>query len=393
MARWVRAIRHGWVVKGDVPGPDVDEFAGATEVVAALAGHQGGGDTLLAVQHPHRTPEALADGLSLAAALPAARHTLDRLRASAYRPVHQVVAPYRVDGRDGVAVGVLGLVDSAAVDVHGASRVRHSEQVYREVVVERAAVLAGLGCATSAAMLVPVGHGEQLTAAVLRSIAALGAPAVSMIDSGGRTHRLWLLGPGAEQDAALTAVELGPLLVADGNHRVAAASTGDHSNLLAFVTGGPALGIGAIHRALVGTGLTAEDLAGAWRRKGLTVREVMHLTPPVLPGTVVVRAAGAGLLVELPALEPGEPVPRIDHGLVERLLIGDALGIDPERPHLHALPAGHPAGPHVDALLQLAPVPFADVLAVHEQGRRMPRKSTYFTPKPRSGLLLADLTA
>jgi len=39
-----------------------------------------------------------------------------------------------------------------------------------------------------------------------------------------------------------------------------------------------------------------------------------------------------------------------------------------------------------------SPVPFADVLAVHRQGRRMPRKSTYFTPKPRSGLLLADLT-
>ena len=28
---------------------------------------------------------------------------------------------------------------------------------------------------------------------------------------------------------------------------------------------------------------------------------------------------------------------------------------------------------------------------VHAAGGRMPRKSTYFTPKPRSGLLLADL--
>lgn len=393
MARWARAIRHGWVVRGDVPGPDVDEFAEATEVMAALAGHLGSGDTLLAVQHPHRTPEALADGLSLAAALPVARRTLNRLRASAYRQVDEVVAPYRVDGPDGVAVGVLCLVDSAAMDMHGASWVRHSEQVYPQVVAERAAVLAGLGCATSAAMLVPVGHGEALTATVLWSIDGLGAPVVSMTDSGGRTHRLWLLHPGAEQDAVLTSVACGPLLVADGNHRVAAASAGDHSKLLALVTGGPALRIGAIHRALVGTGLTAEDLMNAWQRKGLTVREVMDLTPPVRPGTVVVSAAGTGLLVELPALEPGEPVPRIDHALVERLLIADALGIDPEGPHLHALPAGHPAGPHVNAVLQLAPVPFADVLAVHEQGRRMPRKSTYFTPKPRSGLLLADLTA
>jgi len=64
MTRWVRAIRHGWVVTAGVPGPDVDEFAEATEVVAALAGPGGGGDTLLAVQHPHRTPRALAEGLS-----------------------------------------------------------------------------------------------------------------------------------------------------------------------------------------------------------------------------------------------------------------------------------------------------------------------------------------
>jgi hypothetical protein len=106
---------------------------------------------------------------------------------------------------------------------------------------------------------------------------------------------------------------------------------------------------------------------------------------------VVVRASGADLLVTLPGPEPDEPVPRIDHGLVERLLIADALGIDPEGPQVRALPAGHPVGPHVNAVLQLAPVPFADVLAVHQQGRRMPRKSTYFTPKPRSGLLLADL--
>ncbi|MGH4001984.1 MAG: DUF1015 family protein [Pseudonocardiaceae bacterium] len=392
MARWVRAIRHGWVVEGGVPGPDVDEFAEATEVVAALAEHQGGGDTLLAVQHPHRTPEALADGLSLAAALPAAQQTLARLRARVYRQVEDVVAPYRVDGPDGVAVGVLCLVDSTAVDLRGVSWVRHSEQVYPEVVIERAAVLAGLGCATSAAMLVPVRDGELLTAAVLQSIDALGPPAVSITDSGGRTHRLWLLDRGASQQAVLAAVARSPLLVADGNHRAAAAAASDQSSLLALVTGGPALRIGAIHRALVGTGLTAEDLADAWRHKGLTVREAIDLSPPALTGTVVVKASGAGLLVELPGPEPGEPAPRIDHGLVERLLIADALGIDPEGPHVHALPAGHLAGPHVDAVLQLAPVPFADVLAVHEQGRRMPRKSTYFTPKPRSGLLLADLT-
>jgi len=392
MTRWVHAIRHGWVVTNRVPGPDVDEFADAAEVVAALA-QSPSGDTLLAVQHPHRTPAALAGGQSLVDALPAARQALDRLRASAYRPVADVVAPYRVEGPDGMVVGVLCLVDPAAVDPRGMSFVRHSEEIYPQVVAERVAVLAGLGCATSAAMLVPVSGGERLTAAVVGSIRGVGAPAVSTTDSGGRTHQLWLLGPGTEQDAVLAAVAGSPLLVADGNHRVAAAAASDRSALLALVTAGPALRIGAIHRTLVGTGLRCDDLATAWRRVGLAVREARGLGPPTQPGCVVVRARGGDLLVALPESGPGEPTPRIDHALVERLLIADALGIDPEGPRVRALPAGHPAGPHVDVVVQLAAVPFADVLAVHEQGRRMPRKSTYFTPKPRSGLLLADLPA
>jgi hypothetical protein len=392
MSRWVHVIRRGWVVTDRVPGPDVDEFAEAAEVTAALARSPCGADTLLAVQHPHRTPQALAEGLSLADALPAARQVLARLSARAYREVANVVAPYRVEGPDGVAVGVLCLIDSAAVDSRGRSFVRHSEEVYPGVVLERAAVLAGLGCATSAAMLVPVRESERLTTAVLGSIDTLGGPAVSTTDSGGRTHQLWLLNPGVEQDAVLAAVSSSPLLVADGNHRVAAAAASDRSSLLALVTGGPALRIGAIHRALVGTGLTCDDLADAWRAAGVTVRNADEPDPPLRPGSVVAQAAGGNLIVTLPGPAPGEPVPRIDHGLVERWLIADALGIDPEGPQVRALPAGHPVDPELDAVLRLAPVPFADVLAVHEQGRRMPRKSTYFTPKPRSGLLLADLT-
>ncbi|HEX4246627.1 MAG TPA: DUF1015 family protein [Pseudonocardia sp.] len=394
MTGWARAIGTGWVVRDRVPGPSVDEFAEPDEVVAALAG-QGDRDTLLAVQHPHRTPRARAAGLSLTEALPAARQALARLRATAYRQVNDVVAAYRVSGPDGSADGVLCLVDPAAVDHQGLSRVRSSEQVYPGVVAERAAVLAALGCATSAAMLVPVDAGDRLTEAVLRTVEPLGAPSASTVDSGGRVHRLWLVGPGAAQDALLAEVRRGPLLVADGNHRVAAA-TGAPSDLLALVTGGPGLRIGAIHRALVGTGLSTADLAAAWRRRGLVVHETDDLAPPHKPGTVVVRPVtrptDPGLLVELPGPEAiGEPPPRLDHALVERVLVADALGIDPSGPQLHPLPAGHPAGDGVDAVLQLAPTPFDDVLTVHRQGRRMPRKSTYFTPKPRSGLLLADL--
>src|SRR5690349_18595192 len=199
MSVWIRPIRRGWVVRDEVPGPDVDEFAEPDRVIAALA--QPGADrrTLLAVQHPHRTPAALAAGLGLAQALPIARSALKGLQRTAYRPISDVVAPYTVDGLDGSAAGLLCLVDPAAVDLDGQSQVRHTEEVYPEVVAERAEVLAGLGCLTSAAMLLPVRGAENLTATVHAAVDTAGPPAVSTVDSMGRRHRVWLVGPGALQ--------------------------------------------------------------------------------------------------------------------------------------------------------------------------------------------------
>jgi hypothetical protein len=373
---WVRPIARGWAVRGEVPGPDVDEFAEPDRVTAALAAPRAAARTLLAVQHPHRTPAALAEGRGLPASLAAARNTLSVLLRTAYREVTDVVAPYEVDGPDGTACGVLCMVDPAAA---GAGRVRHSEETYPEIVAERAEVLAGLGYATSAAMLVPVGERDDLTAAVRAEIAG-APPAVSTVDSHGRRHRLWL----TTGTTLLDAVEAHPLMVADGNHRVAAAAAAGLGGLLALVTAGPGLRIGAFHRVLTGTGRSAADLAGAWRALGLTVRERPDAPSPT-PGTAVVRCRGTALVVGLPA--------GLDHAVVEEVLLARGLHLDPEGPHVRPLPEGRTPPPDADAVVELAPVPLATVLAEHAAGRRMPRKSTYFTPKPRSGLLLADLTA
>ncbi len=373
---WARPLTRGWVVRNEVPGPDVDEFAEPDRVAAALAQPGAAHRTLLAVQHPHRTPEAIAAGRTLMESLPAAKNTLATLLRTAYREVSNVVAPYEVDGPDGAACGVLCMVDPAAV---GTGNVRHSEEVYPDIVAERAEVLAGLGLATSAAMLVPVGDRDELTAQV-RAHTTGNAPAVSTVDSKGRRHRLWL----TTGTALLSTVEASPLMVADGNHRVAAAVAAGLDGMLALVTAGPGLRIGAFHRVLANTGRTAADLTAAWRAIGLTVEEAADAPPPSTPGTIVVRCRTATLLVT--GLPPG-----LDHAVVEEVLLGAALQLDPEGDHVRPLAAGRPAPPDVDAVLEIAPVPLATVLAEHAAGRRMPRKSTYFTPKPRSGLLLAEL--
>lgn len=372
---WVRPIARGWVVRDEVPGPDVDEFAEPARVATALAAPGAAARTLLAVQHPHRTPAAIAADRSLLESLPAARSTLSTLLRTAYREVSTVVAPYEVDGPDGAACGVLCMVDPAAV---GTGHIRHSEETYPDIVSERAAVLAGLGYATSAAMLVPVGDRDGLTAEI-RARTAGHAPATSTVDSRGRRHRLWL----TTDTSILEAVEAHTLMVADGNHRVAAAVAAGLGGLLALVTAGPDLRIGAFHRALTNTGLTATDLATAWREVGLTVREQPEAPTPTKPGTVVVRCQNTTLVVDLPE--------GLDHAVVEEILLTEALRLDPESPNVQPLAAGRPTPANTDAVLELAPVPLPTVLAEHAAGRRMPRKSTYFTPKPRSGLLLADL--
>jgi hypothetical protein len=236
-------------------------------------------------------------------------------------------------------------------------------------------------------MLLPVADGPALTDLIRTTIADIGTPAVSTTDSAGRRHDLWPIGPGDRQDTLLAAVQRHPLLVADGNHRVAAAS--HLPSLLALVTAGPDLHIGAINRCLHDTGLTLADLIAAWHKTGLTTRA----PEPPSPGTIRVDTPTGSISVDLPPPDPDEPLPRIDHATVENVLIKAAIGIDPEGPHVRPVPANRTPTAGYDAVLHIAPVPFADVLRVHEQGRRMPRKSTYFTPKPRSGLFLADLTS
>nr|WP_042188523.1 DUF1015 family protein [Kibdelosporangium sp. MJ126-NF4]CEL18299.1 Related to HTH domain of SpoOJ/ParA/ParB/repB family, involved in chromosome partitioning [Kibdelosporangium sp. MJ126-NF4]CTQ97784.1 Related to HTH domain of SpoOJ/ParA/ParB/repB family, involved in chromosome partitioning [Kibdelosporangium sp. MJ126-NF4] len=385
MDTWISSIQRGWVVQDAVPGPSVDEFAEPDQVVAALAQPGAADGTLLAVQHPHRTPAARAQRLDVLSALPIAHAALNQLLASHYKPVDNVVGLSRGDGPDGSALGLLCVVDPGAVNADGQTYVRHTEEVYPDVVAERAAVLSGLGCATSAAMLVPTDGGEQFTRLLSDAVEQVGEPVVSVTDTTGRRSRMWLVGKGELQDKLIAAAAARSLMVADGNHRVAAAAQAGRGSLLALITAGPDLRIGPIHRVLTGTGLGLDELATRWRQTGLDVRPGTGDAPRA-PGTVTVVGTNAALRVTLPrnGLD-------IDHRLIEQLMIERALGLDPAGPALRPLPPGRPARPDADAVLLTAPVPLDDVLAVHAAGGRMPRKATYFTPKPRSGLLLAEI--
>ena len=111
-------------------------------------------------------------------------------------------------------------------------------------------------------------------------------------------------------------------------------------------------------------------------------------------------ADGQSYAVTLPAAG-GTVVDRLDHAVVERVLIRDVLGLDPGDKSIGYVGGDYPAswlasevdeGRAVAAIL-IAPVHVDDFVEVNLARLKMPRKSTWFTPKARTGLVLADVSA
>jgi uncharacterized protein (DUF1015 family) len=90
---------------------------------------------------------------------------------------------------------------------------------------------------------------------------------------------------------------------------------------------------------------------------------------------------------------------RMDHAVVERVVFRDVLGLDPGDARItyvggdrneEWLIAEVDTG-RADAALLIAPVSVADFVAVNLARLKMPRKSTWFMPKARAGLVVAEL--
>jgi uncharacterized protein (DUF1015 family) len=91
----------------------------------------------------------------------------------------------------------------------------------------------------------------------------------------------------------------------------------------------------------------------------------------------------------------------MDHALVERVVLGEALGLEPGDKRIIYVGGDYPpswlvsevdAG-RADLAILIAPVTVDEFVAVNLARQKMPRKSTWFTPKARAGLVLADLGA
>lgn len=279
---------------------------------------------------------------------------------------------------------------------------------------------------------VVTGTGSVATA-LTDEVATRRPPLVTAVTPDGITHRLWRLADPAEHAAVAADLATRGALIADGHHRYAAyralqdmmPGTGPWDYGLAFLVDADAYPprLGAIHRVI--PGLPADRAAELATRASFTVtrlgagtlEEALECLTQAGRGGPAFLLAGlpgsAGIRRDPAATAPGywlltDPDPAVvdaampaaasaawrclDASILQRLLLRQGWGIEDSE---QGVPVFHDAREATTAAVAaegvavvMGAAPFGIVRDIALRGERVPRKSTSFGPKPRSGLVL-----
>jgi uncharacterized protein (DUF1015 family) len=270
---------------------------------------------------------------------------------------------------------------------------------------------------------------DRTAAEIIDAVAADRAPLVSITTEDGVTHRLWRLGDPGEQAAIAADLARRRALIADGHHRYAAyldlqaemrasgRGAGPWDYGLAFLVDSDTYPprLGAIHRVLPGL---QPERAAELAKAAFTVLDLPdecelagalgHLAAARREGTAFLLAGDRGssgaprfrLLTDPDPAQVAASMPTgvseawrcLDASVLQQLLIGRLWGIsDSER----AVLINHDAADAVRAASSMGatavisnPLSVGAVIQIAAEGERVPRKSTSFGPKPRTGLVL-----
>lgn len=404
----VHPIERAWITTGGTGAPNYDEFADESEITPIIAANP---FSALGVEMPHRAPGSSAT--TVAEALPDAVDRLARAKeAGRYESAANVVVLYRITERAGAnpSYGMYAMVDtdqiSSSADQPG--RVIRNEDVFVDKVRERVALADATGHLLSPVLLVhssrhsdgAEGQLQEQLVAACAACAAAGAPAATDTDQAGRTHEVWPLPSGPTADRLRALAGAGELVVADGNHRSLAAQIGGLERFLAVITTPGSVTIRPYNRLLARLPLAPEQLIDRLASSGAGVETIPgRPRVPERSGRVHLYGSGAAHAVTLPAAPGENDVDRLDHARVEQRLVRGILGLDPADDRITYVGGDYPSdwlcdevdGGRADLAVLIAPVGVDDFMAINLARRQMPRKSTWFTPKARAGLVLAQL--
>jgi len=243
-----------------------------------------------------------------------------------------------------------------------------------------------------------------------------GPPVARATDEDGVHHRLWRITQPGVLAAITAAVGSAPVMIADGHHRYETAlayrderraalggAAGDHDLLLAFVVelSEDQLQVQPIHRVITGLPDDFDLVAALTASFDLEPADATADTATTgFGGRLTDRMAAAGALALLAGdrawlLRPRSGTATAAADGPDSMVLDAALALLPG----HQLDFHHSA----DAVAELArtgkaqaavlvrPVAVRQIAAAARAGHRMPPKTTFFAPKPRTGLVFRRL--
>jgi uncharacterized protein (DUF1015 family) len=310
--------------------------------------------------------------------------------------------PYRMTDPDGRAttgvIGALGLADPGAE-----SDILPHEQTMPKPKSDRLDLLRA-----TRANLSPI-WGLSMASGVTATFDPTDDdPVADAYDDDGVRHQLWVLSDPDAVAAVSAALAAAPVVLADGHHRYETArayqaqvreaigdQAGPHDYVMALVVelAEDQLTVGAIHRTISGLpdGFDLVDALGQWfdvvRAGAADTRTLSALSDS---GALTMITGGQAYLL-LPHAELAEqPGNDLDSNLIATVLSNlpphEVMHRHSVEEVMEALAAGEG-----QAAFLLRPATVKQIEEWANERRRMPPKTTFFSPKPRTGMVFRSL--
>lgn len=241
----------------------------------------------------------------------------------------------------------------------------------------------------------PKGELEKNLRAIVQS---RPKPDVESIDRKGDTHQVWVVNEKAVVEKLTALYRDLEVYVADGNHRSKAAQMIGLPWFLAVIFCGETMNIDPYHRLLADLPFAPDFFIKELKKQKFKVtplaqKEPFHATKTHQMGLYV---GGKWYLLEPEQLKGLDTRSQIDAQLVEDRIVRGLLGMDPGDKRIAYVGGDYSPAylqKQVDegkfaAALSMPSMTMKEFYGINQSRMMLPRKTTWFTPKVRSGMII-----
>ncbi|MCA8998971.1 MAG: DUF1015 domain-containing protein [Planctomycetaceae bacterium] len=316
--------------------------------------------------------------------------------------VYEIVSPLRPD-KPQLGVGGYGLTSEIRTEEQPEGTIIRNEGIRPEKAEGRARLLKAVN-ADFGTVNLAVRDDSGWLLKTLEEFTQANECDFEATDEGGNRHRSWMVTDPETQDRLIQLVgEQRAAYVADGNHRSAAAAQLGLDHFLTVFFSSGRLGLEPYNRLLPLNGVSPEEFLNKMN-ENFSVQEMGECEPyrPDAPHRIGLYLGGKwyDLVPMRTSYDPTDAAQTIDADIIQRHVIDYILGMSDARDKRINYVGGNKDAAYLvgqvdsgkyDLAISLAPVTMMQFMAVCEQNKFMPPKSTWFDPKVRSGLAIALL--